>query len=160
MKRALSIAAVVLLAALAAGAMLSSRRQCRRSWSNDLSFSSRRCWRKLGASRASAFGHVDFESNQSSCGPASIANILRSFREPADTERKVLAHTSKCWSGVCFFALSLDELADVTRTATKRNVTVLQDLTPDVVFLQVRRLEAELTRKRKADAAFIGKPRR
>ena len=103
---------------------------------------------------------MDFESNQSSCGPASIANILRSFREPADTERKVLAHTSKCWSGVCFFALSLDELADVTRTATKRNVTVLQDLTPDVVFLQVRRLEAELTRKRKADAAFIGKPRR
>jgi hypothetical protein len=55
---------------------------------------------------------------------------------------------------------SLDELADVTRTATKRNVTVLQDLTPDVVFLQVRRLEAELTWKRKADAAFIGKPRR
>jgi hypothetical protein len=103
---------------------------------------------------------VDFESNQSSCGPASIANILRSFREPADTERKVLAHTSKCWSGVCFFALSLDELADVTRTATKRNVTVLRDLTPDVVFLQVRRLEAELTWKRKADAAFIGKPRR
>jgi hypothetical protein len=80
---------------------------------------------------ASAFGHyVAYQSNQSLCGPASIANILRSFDEPADTEKKVLAHTTKCWSGICFFGLSLDELADVTRTATKRSVTVLRDLTP------------------------------
>ena len=80
---------------------------------------------------ASAFGHyVAYQSNQSLCGPASIANILRSFGEPADTEKKVLAHTTKCWSGICFFGLSLDELADVTRTATKRSVTVLRDLTP------------------------------
>jgi hypothetical protein len=81
---------------------------------------------------ASAFGHhVNFQSNQSLCGPASVANILRSFGEPADTEKKVLAHTTKCWSGICFFGLSLDELADVTRTATKRSVTVLRDLTPE-----------------------------
>jgi Phytochelatin synthase len=81
---------------------------------------------------ASAFGHyVAYPSNQSLCGPASIANILRSFGEPADTEKKVLAHTTKCWSGICFFGLSLDELADVTRTATKRSVTVLRDLTPE-----------------------------
>ena len=81
---------------------------------------------------ASAFGHyVAYQSNQSLCGPASIANILRSFGEPADTEKKVLAHTTKCWSGICFFGLSLDELADVTRTATKRSVTVLRDLTPE-----------------------------
>jgi len=61
-----------------------------------------------------------------------LANILRSFGgEPADTEKKVLAHTTKCWSGICFFGLSLDELADATRTATKRSVTVLRDLTPE-----------------------------
>lgn len=81
---------------------------------------------------ASAFGHhVDFQSNQSLCGPASVANILRSVGEPADTESKVLAHTRKCWSGICFLGLSLDELADVARTATKRNVTILRDLTAD-----------------------------
>jgi Phytochelatin synthase len=88
---------------------------------------------------ASAFGRVDFQSNQSLCGPASIANILRSFGEQADTERKVLAKTSRCWSGICFLGLSLDELADVTRTATKRNVTVLRGLTPDAFRDELRR---------------------
>jgi hypothetical protein len=71
-----------------------------------------RAWR---LPTASAFGHhVNYQSNQSLCGPASIANVLRSFGEPTDTERKVLAHTTKCWSGICFLGLSLDELAEVT----------------------------------------------
>ena len=82
--------------------------------------------------------HVDYQSNQSLCGPASIANILRSFGESTDTESKVLAHTTKCWSGICFLGLSLDELADVTRTATKRSVTVLRDLTPEAFRDELR----------------------
>jgi hypothetical protein len=72
------------------------------------------------------------------CGPASLANILRSFGEPADNEKKVLAHTTKCWSGICFFGLSLDEPADVPRTATKGSVTVLRDLTPEAFRDELR----------------------
>jgi phytochelatin synthase len=133
MKRTLSIAAVTLVVAFVAGVMflipptvppeviersvIHEQTLLEKSWL---------------LPTASAFGHyVAYQSNQSLCGPASIANILRSFGEPADTEKKVLAHTTKCWSGICFFGLSLDELADVTRTATKRSVTVLRDLTPE-----------------------------
>jgi Phytochelatin synthase len=133
MKRTLSIAAVTLVVAFVAGVMflipptvppeviersvIHEQTLLEKSWL---------------LPTASAFGHyVAYQSNQSLCGPASIDNILRSFDEPADTEKKVLAHTTKCWSGICFFGLSLDELADVTRTATKRSVTVLRDLTPE-----------------------------
>jgi len=132
MKRALSIAAVT-LAAFVAGVMFLlpptvPPEVIERSVIHEQTLLEK-AWR---LPTASAFGHhVDYQSNPSLCGPASIANILRSFGEPADTEKKVLAHTTKCWSGICFFGLSLDELADVTRTATKRSVTVLRDLTPE-----------------------------
>jgi hypothetical protein len=117
MKRALSIASVALVAALIERSVVREQTMLETAWHLPV---------------ASAFDrHVDFQSNQSLCGPASIANILRSFGEAADTEKKVLVHTTKCWSGICFFGLSLDELADVTRTATKRGVTVLRDLTPE-----------------------------
>jgi len=140
MKRTLSIAAVTLVVAFVAGVMflipptvppeviersvIHEQTLLEKSWL---------------LPTASAFGHyVAYQSNQSLCGPASIANILRSFGEPADTEKKVLAHTTKCWSGICFFGLSLDELADVTRTATKRSVTVLRDLTPEAFRDELR----------------------
>jgi hypothetical protein len=133
MKRTLSIAAVALVPAFVAGVifLLPPRvppEVIERSVIRDQT-RLEKAWR---LPTASAFDHhVDFQSNQSLCGPASIANVLRSFGEPADTEKKVLAHTTKCYSGICFFGLSLDELADVTRTATKRSVTVLRDLTPE-----------------------------
>jgi hypothetical protein len=132
MKRALSIASVALVAAFLAGAMfllpatlppeviersvVREQTMLEKAWHLPV---------------ASAFDrHVDFQSNQSLCGPASIANILRSFGEAADTEKKVLASYDKVLVGH-FFGLSLDELADVTRTATKRSVIVLRDLTPE-----------------------------
>jgi hypothetical protein len=133
MKRTLSIAAVALVTAFVAGVIFLlpptvPPEVIERSVIHDQT-RLEKAWR---LPTASAFGHhVDYQSNQSLCGPASIANVLRSFREPADTEKKVLAHTTKCWSGICFFGLSLDELADVTRTATKRSVTVQRDLTPE-----------------------------
>src|SRR5215472_5253990 len=131
MKRALSIAAVTLVGAFVVGAMFLlppavPPEVIERSVIHEQTLLEK-AWR---LPTASTFAHhVDYQSNQSLCGPASIANILRSFGEPADTEKKVLAHTTKCWSGICIFGLSLDELADVTRTATKRSVTVLRDLT-------------------------------
>ena len=116
MKRTFSIAAVTLVAAFVAGVIFLlpptvPPEVIERSVIHEKTLLEK-AWR---LPTASAFSHqVDFQSNQSLCGPASIANI-RSFGEPADTEKKVLAHTTKCWSGICFFELSLDELADVTR---------------------------------------------
>ena len=40
---------------------------------------------------ASAFGHhVDYQSNQSLCGPASIANVLRLSKSPQTPRKKFL----------------------------------------------------------------------
>jgi hypothetical protein len=140
MKRTLSIAAVTLVVAFVTGVLFLlpptvPPEVIERSVVHEQTLLDK-AWRLPAAS---AFGHhVDYQSNQSLCGPASIANVLRSFGEPADTEKNVLAHTTKCWSGICFFGLSLDELADVTRTATKRSVTVLRDLTPEAFQDELR----------------------
>lgn len=74
---------------------------------------------------------VTWQSNPSMCGPASVANALRSLGEAAVSENAVLTGTGRCWSGFCFMGLTLDELAEITRSKTKRTVTVLQDLTAD-----------------------------
>lgn len=74
---------------------------------------------------------VLWQSNPSMCGPASVANVLRSLNESAVSENAVLSGAGRCWSGICFMGLTLDELAEVTRTKTKRNVTVLRDLSPE-----------------------------
>jgi hypothetical protein len=74
---------------------------------------------------------VAWQSNPSMCGPASVANALRSLGETASSEDAVLAGTGRCWSGFCFMGLTLDELADVTRSKTKRTVTVLRDLSAE-----------------------------
>jgi NAD-dependent oxidoreductase involved in siderophore biosynthesis len=80
---------------------------------------------------ASAFKReVSWQSNLSMCGPASVANALRSLGETASSESAVLAGTGRCWAG-CIMGLSLDELAEVTRSKTNRTVTVLRDLSPD-----------------------------
>lgn len=72
---------------------------------------------------------ITYQSNASFCGPASLANIFRSQGERATSESAVLEGTGKCWIGVCPVGLTLDEVAEVARTHTKRKVTVLRDLT-------------------------------
>jgi NAD-dependent oxidoreductase involved in siderophore biosynthesis len=74
---------------------------------------------------------ITWQSNPSMCGPASVANALRSLNELAASEAAVLSGTGRCWSGICFMGLTLDELAEVTRARTKRSVTVLRDLSPE-----------------------------
>jgi len=75
---------------------------------------------------------ISWQSNRSSCGPASIANAFRSLGEEAITEPEVLAGTGRCWLlGFCIPGLTLDELADVARVHSTRRVTVLRDLTED-----------------------------
>jgi hypothetical protein len=45
---------------------------------------------------------LTWQSNPSLCGPASIANALRSLGETATSENLVLAGTGRCWTGICF----------------------------------------------------------
>jgi len=82
---------------------------------------------------------LTWQSNPSLCGPASIANALRSLGEMATSENLVLAGTGHCWTGICFMGLTLDELAEITRLKTKRTVTVLRDLSPDQFQQHLRR---------------------
>ena len=50
----------------------------------------------------------------------------------------MLEGTGKCWTGACFMGLSLDELADIARQATGRQVTVLRDLSLDQLRTELR----------------------
>lgn len=69
-----------------------------------------------------------YQENGSVCGPASVANVQRSLGSAAASVDSVLEGTGKCWTGICFMGLSLDELAEVARQATGRKVTLLRDL--------------------------------
>lgn len=70
-----------------------------------------------------------FQPNGSVCGPTSVANVERSLGHEGASVDSVLSGTGKCWTGLCLMGLSLDELAEITRHATGRKVTVLRNLT-------------------------------
>ena len=82
---------------------------------------------------------LTWQSNGSRCGPAAVANVYRSLGDAAITEGKVLAGTGRCWTGVCIFGLTLDELAEVARVNTSRKVTVLRDLSEEQFREHLRR---------------------
>jgi hypothetical protein len=95
-----------------------------------------RAW-ELPAARL--FGHrIDPQSNPSSCGPSSLANVERSFGSDR-SERSILHGTGQCWFGVCLGGLTLDELAAVARVSARHEVTVLRDLTYPQVREHLRR---------------------
>jgi hypothetical protein len=81
---------------------------------------------------AAAYGpDITWQSNGSRCGPASVANALRSLGEEETTEAAVLDGTGMCWTGYCIMGLTLDELAQVAQTHTERKVSVLRDLSAE-----------------------------
>jgi hypothetical protein len=81
---------------------------------------------------ASRYGRQTyFQTNGSFCGPASLVNVYRSFGETAHDEAAVLDESGMCRLGFCMMGLTLDELADVARAASRHEVTVLRDLSPD-----------------------------
>lgn len=83
--------------------------------------------------------HVTWQSNGSRCGPASVANVFRSIGEEETTEDEVLDGTGKCWTGICIMGLTLDELAEVAKAQTTRDVSVLRDLTSEAFHEHMRR---------------------
>lgn len=72
-----------------------------------------------------------FQSNPSLCGPASLANVLRSLGEEEQTAAQVLDGSGLCWTGYCIMGLTLDELAGLAQSRTERKVSVLRGLTLD-----------------------------
>jgi hypothetical protein len=81
---------------------------------------------------------LDFQSNGSVCGPTSVANVFRSLGEGPVTPRAVLEGTGKCPLDFCFNGLTLDQLADVARSKSRRSVTVLSGLSLDEFRMHMR----------------------
>jgi hypothetical protein len=81
---------------------------------------------------------LDFQSNGSVCGPASVANVFRSLGEGPVTPRAVLEGSGKCPLDFCFNGLTLDELADLARSKSGRSVTVLSGLSLDEFRMHMR----------------------
>ena len=87
-----------------------------------------------------------YQSNGSVCGPASVANVERSLGKTGASVDTVLEGTGKCWTGTCFMGLTLDELAEVTRQASGRKVTLLRDLSLEQFRQELRHVN-ELGRR-------------
>jgi len=81
---------------------------------------------------------LDFQPNGSICGPTSVANAFRSLGEGPVTPRSVLAGTGKCPWDFCFGGLTLDDLAGVVRSKSRRSVTVLTGLSLDEFRMHMR----------------------
>jgi hypothetical protein len=87
-----------------------------------------RAWQLPVAQRFQAI--FAYQRNPTSCGPSSLANVSRSFGEALD-EGDVVRGSGKCWAGICFGGLTLDELAGMARSNTAHEVTLLRDLSYD-----------------------------
>ena len=74
---------------------------------------------------------LEWQSNSSRCGPASLANMFRSIGEEETTEAEVLDGTGMCWTGFCIVGLTLDEVAELAQAKTNRKVTLLRNLTAE-----------------------------
>jgi len=82
---------------------------------------------------------VASQSNGSVCGPASVANILRSLGASGATQATVLDGSGKCGTGFCVMGLTLDDLAEVAQKKTSKKVTVVRDITIDELRAHLRR---------------------
>ena len=70
---------------------------------------------------AATFGRrVVSQTNGSVCGPASIANILRSLGVVEASQARVIDDSGYCWTGLCIPGLTLDELGSVASLAALR----------------------------------------
>ena len=78
------------------------------------------------------------QGNPSSCGPTSVANVLRSSGG-ATTADDVAAHGAGCLGGFCFGGLTLAQLAEATRaTSPQWKVMELRPATLDAFREELR----------------------
>lgn len=71
----------------------------------------------------------EYQSNPSFCGPATVANLLRSLRVDFSQADVLRGTAFQPWFGVLVNGLTLDELAALVRTRLDHPVEVVRDLT-------------------------------
>jgi Phytochelatin synthase len=71
----------------------------------------------------------EYQANPSFCGPASVANLLRSIGVERSQTQVIDGTRYDPWFGVLIGGLTLDQLADVLRQASRRPVAVVRDPT-------------------------------
>lgn len=83
----------------------------------------------LPVSRAYARTPFEFQNNPSFCGPASVANLLRSIGVPLDQHAVIQGSPYEPWFGVLIGGMTMDELARLLALRTRSRVTVVRDPT-------------------------------
>ena len=71
---------------------------------------------------------IEFQQNGSVCGPASLANVLHSRKQPGNQENILQGSGFSTVMGYLPQGLTLDQLAEMARDKLQRKVTVLRDL--------------------------------
>jgi Phytochelatin synthase len=94
----------------------------------------------------SLLGELSYQENGTSCGPASLANVFRSFGQAERSESSVLDGTGRCPFGICSGGLTLDDLAEVAKAHTQRPVTVLRDLSPEAFLEEMKKVNDPVRR--------------
>lgn len=74
--------------------------------------------------------NIDFQRNVSFCGPASIANVLRSLHQPGDQATVLEGTGISTVMGYLPGGVTLDQMAKIANQKAGRTVTVLRDLDP------------------------------
>lgn len=78
------------------------------------------------------------QTNPTSCGPTSVANVLRSGGEPT-TPSELAAHGPGCVNGFCFGGLTLDDLAEASQESSSVwKVTVVRPETVEALRDELR----------------------
>lgn len=72
--------------------------------------------------------NIDFQRNVSFCGPASIANVLRSLHKPGDQATVLEGTGISTVMGYLPGGVTLDQMAKIANQKAGRKVTVLRDL--------------------------------
>jgi len=72
--------------------------------------------------------NIDFQRNVSFCGPASIANVLRSLHQPGDQATVLEGTGISTVMGYLPGGVTLDQMAKIANEKAGRKVTVLRDL--------------------------------
>jgi hypothetical protein len=71
---------------------------------------------------------IEFQQNGSVCGPASLANVLHSRKQPGNQESILQGSGFSTVMGYLPEGLTLDQLADIARQKLQRKITVLRNL--------------------------------
>ncbi len=84
-------------------------------------------------------GPYEFQDNPSFCGPASLANALRSTGRTLSQHQAIDGSRFEPWFGVLIGGMTIDELAELARERSGRRVTVIRAPTLAAFRAEMRR---------------------